>query len=267
MGDVENLLAIREHVKQYHNGDPKVLGRMFALQEQLLGRTGQLVMFVEHKAVGPSQRRMRLGPLCGDAVSFDHTPETRDTKLSVAILTDDRLHLDTTRACGLRTGEIAIGRPHNGAIGIAQGPLIFSEQQYYSLLYHDGRLEQDFGGSHHQGIVEVIVGWDAIVRWVVQSFNDVIPHHYKREWLAYVVSLKRAAQGYLTARPQGMSEWIDCLHGLCIRESNLSLKDRSPDSIARDKTELKELLRRAEQLGYADDPYVVSLKRRYPELT
>ncbi|MBI5654057.1 hypothetical protein HZC53_00150 [Candidatus Uhrbacteria bacterium] len=240
---------------------------MFAVQEELAGMSGQFVMLVDYVKIGPSRRRMRRGPLTGDCLTFHHVEKTSEATLSVANLTDDKLRLATTEDSGLYTGKVAMGKAPDGPISVLDAQITFEALQYWILFGSDGgRSEFDDGRTNRLRVIEVVTGGANIIRWITHCFSDRIRHHHKREWLEFVVKLMRTVEGGPRASHKDESAWIACLQGLGVRESSLSVRDLSPKTIRDLREELREHLQRAELLGHGNDPYVLDLKRRYPDL-
>lgn len=266
--DADSLKALREHVAQYHNGNKQGLGRMFALQEELTGKAGQFVMLVDCKKTGPSQRRMRRGPLTGDCITFDHVQEESEATLAVAILQEERLRLVTIEDSGLYTGKVAMGKAPDGPISVIDVPITFEALQYWILFGSDGgRSEYDDGHTNRQNTVEVVAGGANIVRWVMRCSSDRIRDYHKREWLEFIYELMRKAEGRSDTKPKDAFAWFECLYRLSSRERGLSMRGTSQKTIDESRKDLKELLQQAELLGYGDDPYILDLKNQYPDLT
>ncbi|MDQ7814442.1 MAG: hypothetical protein RDU25_01370 [Patescibacteria group bacterium] len=270
--DDSGLEALRAHAARFHEGDKQCLGRLFALQEELTGKTGQCVLLVDHTMTGPSRRPRRRGPLTNECVTFDRVEERKETRLSIGVLTSEVLRLGTTISTGLHTDRIAVGQPPKGKIAVLDSPLTFDRDQYQILFGSgNGRREFDSFGRREIRLVEVVAGNTEILKWFDGTFSDIIPFHQRHDWLTHLFGLMHAIGCEKNAGPELAhrqdSQWKMVLASLSGFDDTLKEAD-TPNQKIRDvmKKLMREQLREAFLLGHAEDPVVLDILRRYPDL-
>ncbi|MFA5184977.1 MAG: hypothetical protein WC551_00625 [Patescibacteria group bacterium] len=270
--DSDKLTALREYVKSHCDGDKKILGQMFALQEELTDKTGQFVLLLDHETSGPARTPMQRGPLCGDVLDVEPPRETSTTKFSLSVLKGDTLRLGANESVGLNTGKVATGQLPDGKIEVSKDPLAFSESQHWIIFGLDGgKREYDDGYVYRCHVVEILVGTHQIIRRF-SSRSDGPYSSDARLYLSYIVGLAWALDHELGgdmaffALRRNLKKDIND-HLLFSEKFAVAGNDVRPEMAKRATADMRAAVHLATILGYGDDPYVADIKRRYLDKT
>ncbi len=271
MSSTDHLQVLRKHVWQYHGGNKKVLGRLFALQEELAGKAGQLVMLVDHQRTSGSVDESPGSSIAG-YITPDHVEEKVEADLTLAVLSDVDLCVGSTESTGLRTGKCVTGRPPRGNIAVQNGPLKLTEDQYWLLFgSSDGLDVIDDGCKQREHRIMVVAGNDGVLDWIRRSMSHIIPHHERHDWRDYIGYMVGAlSPGMLSPSIQEMTEQSreNYLRHLRYLDTTLQkLGDDGGELAACNRIKLLQLLGLAEANGMAQHELVLHLGQRYPELT